>query len=332
MIQQFRTSNPFNILLLAVITGLLRLVYLYNLSTDITQPFGELFNRLLVPPLYHLKINSSLNVGIASVVILAQALLLNRIVNQHNLLSKQTYLPALFYVVLCSSLTVFLTLSLPLLCNFVLLYIFNKLLLSYKLTDAIAVFFDMGFIIGLATILYFPLIGLLLFIWCCQIILRPFYWREWMASIIAFLLAMFFLAVYYFHNDKLINFIDIWHPFNIPLKLFVNIRYNQYLVLLPIVAALFLGFVSLRSNFFKSFVMVRKGFLVLFLLTIIIIFSYYLSPDFAITHFIMLGIPLCVLLAYYFLYAKRKWIYESLFFIILAFILYFQIGITVFNF
>lgn len=332
MIQQFRTSNPLNILLLAIIAGLLRVVFIYNITTEISQPFAELFGRLLVPQIYDLDISSYLNVGLAGIVVFVQALLLNRIVNNHNLLGKQTYLPALFYLVVCSALATFLTLSMPLLCNFLLLYIFNKLLLSYKRSDVISVFFDLGLVIGLATIIYFPLIFLLLFVWSCLIILRPFYWREWLASIIAFLLMMFFLAVYYFYNDKLINFFDIWEPFKAPLKLFVTIKYNQYLVLLPILAALFLGFLSLQVNFYKSFVIVRKGFLVLLMLSIVIIFSFYLSPDFGIIHFILLAIPVCVLMAYYFLYAKRKWIYETLFFTTIAFILYFQFGITAFNF
>ena len=332
MIQQFRTSNPLNILLLAVIASLLRVIFLYNLTPELSQPFEELFVRLLVPQMYHPIIDISLNVGLAGLVVFVQALLLNRIVNTHNLLNKQTYLPALFFIVACSVLSPFLTLSIPLLCNFLLLYIFNKLLLSYKSLDAISVFFDIGLVIGLATILHFPLICLLLFTWCCLIILRPFYWREWISSLIAFLLVMFFLAVYYFYNDKLNYFLSIWRPFESPLKLFVTIKFNQYLVLLPIVAALFLGLLSLRVNFYKSFVMVRKGFLVLLLLSIVIVFSYYLSLDFAITHFILLAAPACVLMAYYFLYAKRKWIYETLFFTILAFIIYFQTGLPAFNF
>lgn len=332
MIQQFRTSNPLNIILLAVIVSLLRVVFLYKLSPDISQPFAELFDRLLVPKIYHPIIDTSINVGLAGIVVFVQALLLNAIVNNHNLLSKQTYLPALFFVVVCSVLTPFLTLTMPLVCNFLLLYIFNKLLLSYKRLDAISVYFDMGLVIGLATFLYFPLISLLIFIWLCQIILRPFYWREWISSLIAFFLVMFFLAVYYFYNDKFNYFLNIWRPFEAPIKLFVAIKFNQYLVLLPIVAALFLGLLSLRVDFYKSFVMVRKGFLVLLLLSIVIVFSFYLNPEYEIIHFILMAAPACVLMAYYFLYAKRKWIYETLFFTILAFIIFFQLGIAGFKF
>ena len=332
MIQQFRTSNPLNILLLAITAILLRVVFLYNLTEETSQPFAEFLGNLLVQQIYYPHIDTSLNIILAGVVVFVQALLLNRIVNNHNLLNKQTYLPALFFVIVCSVLTPFLTLSMPLLCNFLLLYVFNKLILSYKKSDAISVYFDLGLVVGIATILYFPMIGLLLFTWCCLIILRPFYWREWISSLIAFLLVMFFLAVYYFYNDKLTNFLDIWQPFQTPLNLFINIKYSQYLVLLPIVATLFLGLLSLQENFYKSFVMVRKGFLVLFLLSIVILFSFYLSPDFAIIHFILLAVPVCVLMAYYFLYAKRKWIYETLFFTIIVFILYFQLGITTFNF
>ena len=143
---------------------------------------------------------------------------------------------------------------------------------------------------------------------------------------------MFFLAVYYFYYDRLIYFLNIWQPFQVPLKLFVTIKVDQYLVLIPIVAALLMGLVLLRLNFYKSFVMVRKGFSVLLILAIVIVFSFYLSPDYEITHFILLAVPAGALMAYYFLYAQQKWIYETLFVTILAFILYFQLGIVTFKF
>lgn len=327
MIGQFRTSNPLNIFWLVIITILLRIAFAYNLQLEASQPFAQLLQNLLVPHQYYSNLTILGNITLATVLVFIQALLLNVIVNKHNLLGRQTYLPALFYIIFCSLLMPFLTLSLPLLCNFFVLYIFNKLLQTYKQPSAITLLFDIGLVIGLATIIYFPLACLLLLVWACLIVLRPFYWREWLSGLIAFVTCLFFLAVYYYYNQNLALFINMWQPFKTPSNFLDSLNLNQFWVLLPLAIVVFLALVKVAANFFKSFVLIRKGFIILLFIAIALTGSFYLNPNFPINHFILLAIPFAFLMAYYFLNAKKKWIYESLFVALLATIIYFQLAI-----
>lgn len=326
MIGQFKTLNPLNIFFLVIIAILLRLVFAYNLTLDASQPFAALFQNLLIPHQYYSNLSVLGNISIAGLLVLIQALLFNGIVNKHNLLGKQTYLPALLYVLFCSSLMPFLTLSLPLVCNFFVLYIFNKLLLTYKQPDAVTMFFDIGLVIGIATTIYFPLACLLFLVWVCLIVLRPFYWREWMSSIIAFFTIMFFLGVYYYYHQNLSILINRWQPFTMPTNFLENQNLNQFWVLIPLVFIVFLGLIKLSGNFFKSFVLVRKGFFILLFMAIVLSISFYLNPNFPLNHFTLLATPFAFLMAYYFLNAKRKWIYETLFLSFMIAIIYFQFG------
>ena len=98
MIGQFRTLNPLNIFFLVNITILLRLVFAYNLTLDASQPFAALLQNLLIPHKYYSNLSVLGNIFIAGLLVLIQSLLFNGIVNKHNLLGKQTYLPALLYV------------------------------------------------------------------------------------------------------------------------------------------------------------------------------------------------------------------------------------------
>ncbi|TAF46617.1 MAG: beta-carotene 15,15'-monooxygenase [Sphingobacteriales bacterium] len=324
MIKLFRNAHPFHVLLLLGITVILRFAYMAHLPAIVPQPLTALLQQLLVTNAYQIYVNPFNSVIAAGIIVFVQALLFNIIINKYNILGKQTYLPAMFFIICCSVLSPFLTLSLPLLANFILLYIFNKILSSYKQANAITIFFDIGLAIGLSTIVYFPLLLLLLWVWLCLIVLRPFYWREWLSPVIAFLLTPFFLLVFYYYNERLNLMLRFWQPLYSPLKIFINVQVSTYWPLLPLFIVLVLGFVQLRLNFFKTFVLVRKTFIVLLLLAILIIFSFYINPAFSLSHFTLLAIPVATLCAYYFLNARLKWIYEILFYLILIFVIYFQ--------
>lgn len=327
MIGQFRTSNPLNIFFLAIITVLLRLVFANNLTLEDSQPFAELLQNLLVPHQYYSNLTPLANIVITGFLIFVQGLLFNLIVNKHNLLGRQTYLPALLYVCFCSCLMPFLTLNIPLVCNFFVFYIFNKLLLIYKQPDAVTMLFDIGLVIGVATIIYFPLACLLIFVWLCLIVLRPFYWREWLSGLIAFITILFFLAVYYYYHQNLGFFLNIWQGFKVPNNFLENINLKQFWILVPLAMVKLLALFKVGANFFRSIVLVRKGFIVLLFMAIVLTGSFCLNPNFPVNHFILLATPFTFLMAYYFLNATKKWIYESLFITLLVLTIYFQLGI-----
>jgi hypothetical protein len=52
--------------------------------------------------------------------------------------------------------------------------------------------------------------------------------------------------------------------------------------------------------------------------------SFYIKAAFKLSHFLLCAVPVAVFFSYYFLYAKRWWIYEMLFGLLLISIVYFQ--------
>ena len=85
-----------------------------------------------------------------------------------------------------------------------------------------------------------------------------------------------------------------------------------------------LGLIQLRANFFRSVVHIRKSFQLLSALFGIVVLSSVLAYGIQLNHYILASVPLSVLLAYYFMHASRAWVYESLFILLLASVLYFQ--------
>lgn len=324
MIQQFRNLNFINLIFLFILLFILRIGVYINLPAEINTGFVEFFARLLWQTAPDVVLSPFLNITIAAIVVFAQALIFNKIINNYNILGKSGFLGALFYVVASSVFTPFLFLSPPLFCNFFLLYLLHKILSEYKNVDSISSMYDLGLIVALGTLIYFPFVLFLLFLWIALIILRPFNWREWVSVIIGYITIVFFLGVYYYWNGRLLDFYEIWRPLSNAFPFSIKIQITDYIVLFPIVVCLLLGILQIRQNFFKSFVQVRKTFQLLFFLFLIAALSFYLKPDFRINHFLLCVTPVATVLAYYFASAKIWWIYESLFVVMISFVVYFQ--------
>ncbi len=325
MIGFFKTLNPFNILLLVVVLFVSRTGYLLSAPATTEFAFAEPVARLLIAPGSYINpAVTTYNVLLAAAIVFIQSLLINRLVNHFNLLGKPTFLHALIYVTATALFKSFLVLSPPLICNFLIIWMLFRLFSFYKSNDAKSAAYDLGMMVAIGSVIYLPFIYLFLVLWIALFIFRPFNWREVVASIIGYVTIFFFLAVYYFLSDSISRFPAIWLPLATKFPDTINIVYYNYLVLIPVIAILVLCFFKLQQNFFKSYVQVRKSFQLLFIIFLMAGLSFYVKTPFTLNHFLLCTVPLAVFFAYYFLYAKSKWFYESLYLLLLISIIYFQ--------
>jgi hypothetical protein len=325
MIGSFRALNPLNILWLAIILFVSRAGFLFTAPDEMPFAFAEPVARLLITPGTYLNpASTGFNVLLAGIIVFAQALLLNYLVNHFNLLGKPTFLPALMYITVSALFAPFLVPSPPLICNFLVIWMLFKLFSFYKSNDAKSSAYDLGMIVAVGSVVYLPFIYLFLALWAALILFRPLNWREIAAGILGYATVFFFLAVYYYMNDSLGDFYRIWLPLGTKFPNSINIHYLSFLVLIPVTVILVLCFIKLQQNFFKSYVQVRKSFQLLFVVFLIAGLSFYVKTPFSLNHFLLCAVPCSVFFSYYFLYAKRKWIYESLYLLLLISIIYFQ--------
>ena len=324
MINIFRTYNPFNFVWLAIILVLLRMGYVYNAPAKIEFSLIEPFARLLLPGVYEHTLSSANDVFLAGTLVFIQAILFNHLCNYYNLLGKPSFLPALMYVVASGLFTPFLVLSSPLVCNFLVIAMLFKLLSLYKGSDAQSTSYDLGMIVAVGSLIYLPFIYFLLIIWISLVIFKPFNWREWVAGIMGYATIFFFLAVFYYLDNRLDQFYLIWLPLTTRFPDRININYYDYLVLIPVIIIFALCLVKVRQNFFRSYVQIRKSFQLLFVVFLVAGLSFYVKEQFHLNHFLLCAIPAAVFFSYYFLYATTRWFYESLFFLLVISIVYFQ--------
>jgi hypothetical protein len=324
MINIFKIYNPLNIIWLIIILFITRMGYVLHAPDKLEFIFVEPFARLLVPLSYEYAFSAGSNIFLASLLVLGQALLINYMVNFYNLLGKPTFLPALLYVTLSALFAPFMVLSAPLICNFLVIWVLFKLLSFYKSDDAKSTAYDLGIIVAVGSLIYLPFIYLFLSIWIALIIFKPFNWREWVSGILGYLTVFFFLAVFYYLNNRLGSFYNIWAPLGTKFPNRINLNYLNYLVLVPVALLLVLYFFKLQQNYLKSYVQVRKSFQLLFIIFLIAGLSFYVKAEFNLNHFLLCAVPASVFFSYYFVNANIKWFYETLYLILLISIVYFQ--------
>lgn len=317
LIRSFRTTQIFPLVILVVLSATMWFVSksgTYEIVAANGMPLYDLIVKALtfIPPV--------LSVFLAFLLFTSQALHINHVINKHEVLYKQSWLPALMFIIIAGLFPPFLWIHPILFVNSLLIFVFDKLFSLYKHPTPLALAFDGAFLLSLSALFYLPTIFLFLFYILCIIILRPFSWRLWSVSFMGLLLPFFFAFFYYFWNNELMSFyewvfvsgikrqIDLTHIFNV-----------KYILSVVIVGILFiLSLLKLQTNYFKN---VTKSRLIQQLLVLLIpigILSVLFSRDESLYRYSIIVLPLSIYLAYYFLSGKKRWVMELMFLILCA--------------
>ena len=285
--------------------------------------FGFVFPSTLAlnnnMPLYEL-ISPSINkvhwisIVIAITIVIGEAFLLNYIVNENEILTKQSFLPALFYILFVSNNKDMLQLYPQLFANLFLLFAINKLLNSYRKDKAYSQVFDAGLLVAISTLFYFPYVFLIPVLGVALVVFRPFIWREWIISIIGVLVPYFFVAVFYFWNDALGA---LWYE---KMQLYLlhavpPIKFSQGFYF-----TMFIGWGIVLFSFSRLFGSVtsgsqksKKGFVLLLWVFLLSIPAAIFTTQLSTRSFSVMAIPVAVFCSNYFLNIKKQWVDEILF-------------------
>ena len=325
MIKQFRSLSQANLALLIVITLFLRLVIFIQRPAQFRLAFLEPLMQLLIPAEWGQSLSSEVNLAIALVAIIIQGLLVNHVVNIYSIIGKPTFLPALLFVTFSSLFPQFTIISPALVCNFLLIWIIYRLLAVYQSHGVRFIMFDIGMMVAVGTLIYFPFIAILPIVWISLVIFRPFVWREWILGLVGFLTIYFLVWVFYFWNDSLNQFYKIWLPLSGSFTPNFNIDLHDYFVLVPVAIIFLLAFFQLQQNFFRKSIQTRKSFEIFFFLLVLALASLWIEVSFSMYHLLLCVPTASIFAAYFFLNEKRGWLYESLYLLLIGAIVFFQL-------
>lgn len=242
----------------------------------------------------------------------------NRIITKHSLLGSSTWFPFFFMLIFLSSGYSLIGFYPALASSLFLVLFLDKLISSYKKEKALADIFDSGLFIGIATLFYIPSMVFLILLWIGLIIIRAINWREWVCSIIGFLLPFAFTFTYnlvFFPAYPWYNKIASEFQYH---AIHFSFSWEQSTIIVII------GIIVLRSFWFyinkimDNVVKTQKFWTLIIWFMLIALISVLICPVKDSRALSILALPGSFIASVYFLKTKAKFIPELLFLSLLA--------------
>jgi hypothetical protein len=263
----FKQKNPGNTLLLLIYALLLKFPMFLHPSTPLKQPGDHYLYTQLVRFLQSLHLPAIVYSLLSFILLIGQALLLNRIFNAQKMIAKPNYLPAMAFILITSLFTEWNQFSAPFIINFFLIWIFYRMMILYNVPKAGNVIYNIGLLMGIITLLYHPAIVFVLLIIFTLFIMRPFRIQEWVIALLGITTPYYFLALALYFTDQwswknILPSITFDLP-RMPTSVFITI--SIALLVIPFIVG---GF-FVQNNLNKMLIQVRKGWSLLLLFLII---------------------------------------------------------------
>ncbi len=313
-IRFFKNNNPSSFILLPLFALALRIGGFFSehvFAAKYNMPLYE----ILTKPFNSFHFTNAFSAFILTV---GEAFLLNYVVNKNEILTKPSFLPALFFIVFMSCDSSLFTLHPLLLASLFLLLAINKSANSYQKDAAFSNAFDAGVLLSLSALFYFPSIVFLPLLGIGFIMFRPFNWREWVISFIGLMLPYIFVFTYYFWNDKLGNWWDVKMFFSGLQEQSQTIHSKSFYFMIAVcLLIILLSFGKLFTGLAEASQKNQKGILLLVWFSVFGLVSVFVTPEISILSFSPLAIPASVFCANYFLKIKKGWWGELLFILLL---------------
>jgi hypothetical protein len=317
-----RSHQPVSLVLIPILGILLWLPGFLHPSAPAQQVFMPFYSGLDV----FLRANPQLSVILGFLVAMSEAFLLNYIIYQHHILTKRSWLPALMFVVLSACTPGLLWLHPQHIAGVFLLGALHLLLGTYRMDKSFGSVFNAGILIGIAALFYLPSIVFLLFAIVCIILLRPFIWREWIILILGSTVAPIYAGVYYFWNDKLLFMTNevVFSPIR-NRDFFLKLPVEYYFLTAMTGLMVFVSASRFLSGAGTSTLKTKKGISVMIWFLVFSLLAVLPAQNNAVAGIIFAIYPLSLFTSNYFLVARRLWLAETIFILLLA-----SIGISYF--
>jgi hypothetical protein len=310
-----RNNLPFSLLLIPLIGALLWLpgfVHPVPPGTQVYTPFYQPVDDFL-------RLHPVLSVLGGFLLSLAQAFMLNYIIYEHHLLIKKSWLPALLFTVLSACTPEMLWLHPQHIAGFFLLGALHLLLGTYRTDKAFGAVFNAGLLVGLAGLFYIPALLFLVYAVIVILLLRPFIWREWFILLFGALIPWIYSGVYFFWTDRLAGITNryITGPI-LNRENFLKLPVEYYPLTVMIGFLLMVAAGRFIAGAGTSTLKTKKGIAVMIWFLFFGLMAVLLAQNYAMAGFLFAIYPLSLFISNYFLSARRLWLAETIFVLLLV--------------
>ena len=321
LLRTLRNHQPLFIFAIPVVALLLGFPSLLHplpalLDQPGTGPWGKVFLQLF-------QGQALLSTATALLLMLFQAYFINHIFNKYELTVRNTYLPAVVFLILISQIPAQYQLNAPMVGSTFVLFALQRIFQAFNNNAYQDGCVEAGLCISFATLCYVPYSFFFLFVITGMLLLRPFSFREILLSTMGFLLPLIFLALYrFYHQDPFFtepisSYIHVPTPITWPAQLQPK---PLLLIAIPLLVALFfsltrsfeLGTRSIQHRGRVNVMRLQVAFsLLLLAFTQLVQFNclYLLLP------------PTVFWMSCYYIWAKKYWVAELTLWLSLLFLL-----------
>lgn len=324
MLSFFKSNNPAVVALYMVYLAAFRICFVfipadYGFVFTHTEPLSQLFFSMLKGPLAN---NIWLNTVLAALLTFIQALLINDIVNDNKIVARKNYLAGMLFIVVSSFFKESLVLSPALLSLTFVILSTRRMFSLIKKEKALGDVFDVGFLVAIAALFYFPAILFILFAYVGLGTMRAFSYRDWIIMLLGILSPFVVVFTWYFWFDKI----------SLLLPQLANAHGHTWLnglrmtpensmLLASLVVLTIAALAILPAALYSSLIQVRKFATALITLLFLILIAVTLQQTSHLSHWVLLGLPLSIIFSMVLMQIKIKWVPEVIHLILILLVL-----------
>jgi len=325
MISLFKVYNEVTLILLFGLTLLININILFYSNELTLQGYMPISGGLANVLQNFLEIPKWLYFILYLLIQFSSAIYFGVVVAKHKIVNQYNYIPALLFVTLFALINIytFNCVAFLLLPVFILLFdrVFNIATNDKNLTNA----FDLGLICGTLCFSYLPYALLVVFAYFIFIILKPFYWRYWVASFIGFICPLLIVLI----AHAIFNQTNVFFEYFISGKSFlysdsiigISILL-QHLSLIVVIIAILSFFSS--SVQYKTIPFIRNYLFLIVGLALILMIFQLIGGLWVVELLIVVFIIIAIVLTNFVIKCRSPLLKNTLHVLMLVYLIYFQ--------
>jgi len=262
---------------------------------------------------------------VAFLMFLLIGILIVRLNTRYFFIPVRTQLPAVIFMCIVSSVVVLQRFNPVIVSSLILILVIDRIFGSYKYEGLAYHFFDSALLVSLSSLIYVNSFFFISFVWAGLLLLRSFNWREWLFSIIGFILPYLFLCGYFYATDRSIDELllsTIRKNFEVGYNLGNKVADIKFIAIV-LTFLIFLTSLYMIHKFDTKKTYARKYLLFFLWMFIISTLLFIIFPSFGIEYIYIAAIPLTYLFSHYFVFTKVNWL-SRIFFSVLILMPYYM--------
>jgi len=279
---------------LAVLAFILRIAGILNPQMHVLKE-SDGFLYSLLHNLIPYPIGQSI---LCTVLIIFQAIWINKIVIEHRLIENANYLTAFLYIIFMSLVPDFLGLHPFIVGNTFFVLAVGEIASTYKKVKVSGTVFNIGLLVSISSLIYFPFAIFYFFASLALMVIRSYNILERVQLFFGFIAPYYALAMILFWRGELSAFFSdyVWANIYFPRGLFsLDKSYviTLSIALLIVVFSLF----SYGAMIRKKGIQIEKITDILYWIFIFSFFGIFFWKDLSIYHYLILAFPASIVLA-----------------------------------